>query len=99
MRIVNLIDYFQPKIGYQETFLSREFMKMGHETFVVTSDRYYPFPHFAKSVGNVLGKRYIGAGERIEEGINVLRLKSLELPKTNLIHLFDFEKTIKKINP
>ncbi len=99
MRIIHLIDYFQPKIGYQETFLAKEHLKMEHETIVVTSDRYYPFPNFKESVGNVLGKRYVGIGPKTEENINIIRLKSLELPHTNLIYLFGLEKTIKKINP
>lgn len=42
MKIVHVIDYFQPRLGYQETFLAKEHPKLGHEVYVVTSDRYNP---------------------------------------------------------
>lgn len=74
MRIVHVINYFQPKLGYQETFLAREQAKMGHDVFMVASDRYYPFPDFEKTYGKLLGKRKCGAGFREEEGIKTYRL-------------------------
>ena len=42
MRIVHVIDYFQPQLGYQETYLAREHQRAGHDVHVVTSDRYLP---------------------------------------------------------
>lgn len=43
MKIVHVISYFQPKLGYQEYYLAREQQKMGHEVSIVTSNSYRPF--------------------------------------------------------
>lgn len=74
MKILHVIDYFQPKLGYQETFLAKEQMKAGHEVHVITSDRYYPFPNYDKSVKDLLGERILKPGTFTEEGITVHRL-------------------------
>ena len=74
MNIVHLIDYFQPVLGYQETFLAREQLRLGHAVTVVTSDRYAPFPDYAGTLQPLLGKRIRSVGQGIEEGIPVWRL-------------------------
>lgn len=79
MKIIHVIDYFQPQLGYQETFLPREQAKLGHDVYVVTSDRYSPLVHDANKV--LLGERIKGVGFFEEEGIKVWRLKTLfEMP-------------------
>lgn len=99
MRIVHLIDYFQPKLGYQETFLAKEHANLGHEVYVVTSDRYYPFESYELLFYKLLGKRLVGSGARTEEGIKIIRLKAWEIPGTPLIYLADLKKTLEKIKP
>jgi len=99
MRIIHLVDYFQPKLGYQETFLAREHAKLGHKVWVVTSDRYYPFSNYMTAFYKLLGKRLVGSGTRIEEGVKTIRLKSFEIPATPLIYLLDLKKTLKNIKP
>lgn len=80
MKIVHVIEYFSPVLGYQETYLAREQQKMGHEVVVLTSDRYFPFPNYAATVEKTLGERVVGEGKRKEEGITVIRMPvSLEL--------------------
>lgn len=74
MKIVHVIDYFQPKLGYQETFLIKEQMKAGHDVSVITSDRYFPFSDYNNSVQAILGDRILKPGRYIEEGITVYRL-------------------------
>lgn len=99
MRIVHLIDYYQPRVGYQEYFLAREHARLGLETYVVTSDRYFPFPNYDNTYRKLLGPRFAGYGEENSEGINIIRLKSAELPGTNLILLKHLKKTLHKIKP
>lgn len=77
MKIAHVIDYFQPELGYQETYLALEQIKTGHDVKVFTSDRYHPFSNYSATYKKILGKRIIGCGERIERGIKVLRLKVL----------------------
>lgn len=96
MRIVHVIDYFQPQLGYQETFLPREQAKLGHEVYVVTSDRYSPAIYPANK--SLLGKRVKGAGFFEEEGIKVWRLDTLlEVPHTLWIRRLD--KKIMELKP
>lgn len=75
MRIIHIEDYYQPQLGYQETFLAREHVRMGHDVHMITSDRHFPFPDYDATSAPVLGKRLVGAGVRREEdGITVHRL-------------------------
>ncbi len=96
MRIVHVIDYFQPKLGYQETFLARAQAKLGHDIYVVTSDRYNPQIYSENK--KLLGNRIKGAGCFNEEGIIVWRLKTLfELP--HIIWVLGLEKKVKELKP
>lgn len=74
MRIAHVIDYFQPELGYQETYLAKEQLKGGHTVKVFTSDRYFPFPNFDKTYGERLGERIKDTGEYKECNIDVVRL-------------------------
>ena len=86
MKIVHVIPYFQPKLGYQEFYLAKEQQKMGHEVCVITSDRYAPYPDFLRTVGKILGQRYVGRGTFVEEGLKVVRLPLLfEIASTVLL--------------
>ena len=42
MRIVHIVDYLMPQMGYQEFLLQMD-SHQGHEVFIITSDRYTPF--------------------------------------------------------
>lgn len=98
MRIVHVIDYFQPRLGYQETFLAREHACSGHDVCVVTSDRYNPVVYWGDAAKSVLGKRVVGAGYFVEEGIKVWRLKALfEVP--HAIWMRGLESKIQELKP
>ncbi|KAF5050307.1 D-inositol-3-phosphate glycosyltransferase [anaerobic digester metagenome] len=77
MKIVHVIDYFQPKLGYQEPNLAIEQLGMGHSVVVVTSDRYSPSLYEGDAVKQVLGERIRKPGHYIEEGIPTVRLNVL----------------------
>lgn len=74
MRIVHVIDYFQPKLGYQETFLAREQLKASHEVFVVTSNRHRKLFYRDNAAAKFLGERIKPEGYSEEEGIPTYRL-------------------------
>ena len=76
MRIAHVIDYFQPALGYQETYLAKTQLAEGHQVRVFTGDRYFPYPSYDLTYGNHLGPRKVGTGLRIEEGIPVTRLST-----------------------
>jgi len=98
MKIVHLCNYIQPKLGYQEYFLAKEHARMGHDVFVVTSDRYYPFPDYDNTVKAVLGGRIIGAGEEECEGFKIIRLNIL-FEKGTQVWLKGLYTAVKKIMP
>ena len=98
MRILHIINYFQPKLGYQEYFLAKEHIKMGHDVAVVTSDRYYPFLDFKESYRATLGDRVCGVGHKIEEGIPVYRLPVLFEIRCR-VWLLGLEKLILELAP
>jgi len=97
MRIVHLTDYFHPVLGYHGTFLPREHARMGHEVYVVTSDRYNPrvYPPNRHLLGE---SRIKGAGFFTEEGAKVWRLKTL-FEITEHPWLLGLEKKIQEIKP
>ncbi len=98
MKIVHVIEYFQPKLGYQETFLAKEHARLGHDVFVVTSDRYNPIIFEGEATRQVLGDRVVKSGFFEEEGINVWRLKTLfEIPP--VIWVRGLEKKIRELKP
>lgn len=74
MRIVHVIEYFQPKLGYQETFLAQAQLQAGHEVKVITGDRFRPFERYDELFGQMLGPRVRSVGPGLEEGIPVVRL-------------------------
>jgi glycosyltransferase involved in cell wall biosynthesis len=98
LRIVHLIDYFQPLMGYQETFLAREQLRQGHTVTVVTSDRYAPLPNYASTVEPLLGPRLHGAGDFQEEGISVKRLP-VWLERSNRCWLKGLAPVMRELRP
>jgi glycosyltransferase involved in cell wall biosynthesis len=100
MKILHIINYFQSKLGYQEYFLAKEHVKMGHNVAVITSDRYAPFSDFKETYGKILGKRKCGTGYRMEEGIPTYRLPVLfEIKSGYRIWLRGLESLILKLKP
>jgi len=95
MRIIQLVDYFQPMLGYEETFLAREHTKLGHDVYVVTSDRYSSVAYSGKAV---TGDRIVGAGFFVEEGIKVWRLKTL-LEMQSKVWIAGLEEKIQDLEP
>jgi glycosyltransferase involved in cell wall biosynthesis len=95
---VHLCNYFQPKLGYQEYFLSNEHSKMGHEVTVVTSERYFPFPDYDNTVYPVLGKRVGDAGEFDYEGFKVIKL-NIAFEFSKRVWLRGLKGVLKRLQP
>ncbi len=98
MRILHIVNYFQPTLGYQEAFLARSQKENGHEVLIVTSERYAPLLFKGGASKGMLGERIRDAGRSIEEGIEVLRLPVLFEILGNP-WLIGLEKAVKEYSP
>lgn len=92
MKILHVIGYFQPELGYEEYYLAKEQVKQGHDVYVLTSDRIWPFRHIQ------LSDRKRDIGDVIVDGIKLIRLKSY-FEVRDFILFFDIHKNIKNISP
>ena len=101
MKIVHLMGYFVPELGYQEYYISKEHKKMGHDVYVIASDMLYPFSNIEKMFKDS-GIKY--TGRKREKGFSIIDgLKVSWLP--HYIEYNDFilckgvKKTLEKIKP
>jgi len=78
VKIVHITQFFQPVIGYQETFLAKRQMELGHDVTVVTSDRYILYPNYDSIYRPLLGDRIVGPVRRNEQLIDTWRLPTVE---------------------
>jgi len=77
VRIAHVTPYFQPQLGYEEHYLTREQKRAGNEVCIITSDRYFSFPDYKDSVEHILGSRKVGTGLFNVDGVSVYRLPCL----------------------
>ncbi len=77
MRIVHVVDYFMPKMGYQENLLAKWNAKEGHEVIVLTGDRYYPVKDYENTWYPILGQRICKPGVQKINNYEVIRLPVL----------------------
>lgn len=78
MKIVHIMGYFVPELGYQEYYLAREHKRLGHDVYVIASDMLYPFPNIEnmlKEAGIADTSRKKKPGYSEIDGIKVYRLK------------------------
>src|SRR3989338_2461928 len=101
MKIVHLMGYFVPELGYQEYYISKEHKKMGHDVYVIASDMLYPFSNIGKMFKDS-GIKY--TGRRRKNRFSVIDgLKVHWLP--HYIEYNDFilckgvKKTLEEIKP
>lgn len=76
MRVVHLIGYFQPELGFREYYYSRHLARLGVDVHVVTSDRIWPYPNLAEiaRAAGIPPTRMRPEGVRELDGFHVHRL-------------------------
>ena len=74
MKIVHVVDYLMPSIGYQEFHLPVAMAKLGHDVSIITSDRYSNLKSYDTTWKPILGNRIIGESVSVLNGVNVIRL-------------------------
>ena len=48
MKIVSVNVHYQDKLGYQDYYLGKALMNLGHEVIFVTTDRHFDYPDYEK---------------------------------------------------
>ena len=101
MKIVHVIGYFVPELGYQEYYLAKKQAQMGHDVYVITSDMFYPFPNIdsmLKEAGAKETSRKRTSGFSTIDGIKVYRLKHF-FEYSDFILLKGIGRILEKIKP
>ena len=101
MKIVHIMGYFVPELGYQEYYIAKAHKKMGHDVHVIASDMLYPFSNIKKMFKDA-GIKY--SGRKRKENYSIIDgLKTHWL--SHFIEYNDFilckevKKTLEKIKP
>ena len=101
MKIVHLMGYFVPELGYQEYYLAKKHKEMGHDVYVIASDLLYPFPDVETMLGGagIRGaSRKRKPGFSIIDGIKVYRLKHI-FEYSDFIIVKGLKQTLNDIKP
>ena len=88
MKIVHVTGYFQPELGYEEYYLALNQKELGHDVYVVTTDR----------VPKIPGVKLEGSRESEFKGVKIYRLPVLFEIKGFLI-VTGVKKLLKEIKP
>lgn len=95
MRIARVVQYFQPRFGYADYYLTTAFKRLGHEVCIITSDRYSPeVALFDNSVN-----RKIGSGKSVEYGLIVYRLPTFFEMNGWVTNLVGMKKVLEDFKP
>jgi glycosyltransferase involved in cell wall biosynthesis len=97
MKIVHVMDWYIPNMGYQENFFPSEQKKLGYEVEIVCSDR---FPKYGGHKENY--EKYLNESEGLmnDKGVNIHRLPSYEVKGfTGFVILKGLKQKLKELNP
>lgn len=98
MRIVHLVDYLMPTMGYQEFLLPKWNKFQGCDVTIITSDRYQPVPNYENTWKKFLGQRIIGPGKEIKDGVEIIRLP-VNFEIKGRPWMVGLQSALKQINP
>ncbi len=96
MRIVHVTNYHIPGYGYEEVYLGRAQLDLGHEVSIITSNYLHPTGAYS-----VLSRRFpqrqVPPSEEDSEGVHIIRLPSHEIGAR--VWLRGLERRIATIDP
>ncbi len=98
MKIVHVMGWYIPNMGYQENYLPSEQKKLGYDVEIVTSDR---IPSFKEFRGEVHDKdRVIGEGVFEDNNVTIHRLSVLlEYKDSNQLVLMGLKSKLRELKP
>lgn len=98
MRIVHVCQYFFPWLGYQEYYLAREQIVLGHDVTVVTSNFRWPPIGNYRVLADSREDHLMATGHRVECGVPCVRLPVSWQPLGRLV-LRGLGTWIEKLRP
>ena len=101
MKIVHLMGYFVPELGYQEYYLAKQHKRMGHDVCVIASDLLYPFPNIEamlKEAGGKQTSRNRKIGLTLVDGLKLYRLPHI-FEYNDFVLCSGLRKLLEKIKP
>ena len=100
MRIVSINVHYQDGLGYQDYYLGKSWKEMGHEIHFISSDVHFDYPDYDNTVKHIIGDKYIGTGNFLNDyNVPVHRLKGTLRKYTGLVWLKGFEKKLLELKP
>jgi glycosyltransferase involved in cell wall biosynthesis len=101
MKIVHIMGYFVPELGYQEYYLAKNHKKMGHDVHVIASDMVYPFSNVKKmfkDAGITIKTRKRNQRFQVIDGLKVHWMPHI-IEYNDFILCRGVGNILKKINP
>jgi len=102
LKIVHICPYFQPELGYEEYYTAYFQSKMGHDVYVITSDRLFPFRNIEKMLKQAGAKntsRKRKKGFQVIDGIKVYRQPIIIESLYDFVLIKGLKKVLNKIKP
>lgn len=88
MNIVHIMNYYQPKMGYQENYLPCYQKANDNNVYIITSERCFPFDNYDERYKKFLGNRIQNEGIINDNGVDIYRFKpDFEDKRHKLIYL------------
>ena len=98
MKILHITDYLMPKMGYQDFLLAKWNKKQNNDTYIITSNKYFPVPNYNSTWKKFLGPREIPTGWSIIDGVKILR-KKIYFEVNSRVWISNLENEIISIKP
>ncbi|OEU42515.1 hypothetical protein BGV40_09125 [Methanosarcina sp. Ant1] len=98
LKIVHVMNWYIPKMGYQENYLPSEQKKLGYDVEIITSDRIPSFKEFRGEFHDE--ERIIGEGLFEENNITIHRLPVLlEYKGSNQVIIMGLKSKLRELKP
>ena len=99
MKIVHIVDYLMPTMGYQEFILPKfNAMNKNIDVYILTGNKYYPIPNYENTWKKFLGNRIFKPKNEVIDKVKIIRNRILfEIEKRPWI--LNLENNLKNIKP
>lgn len=94
MKIVHVMSYYMPNMGYQENFLPSEQRKLGHDVEIITGN---VAPPFSDLISSGAAEAKLERGSFIDNGVRIYRLPSIVIG--GQVVLFGLSRKLKELKP